>query len=153
MLFVLACSISKAQYRVYPYYNPESEEILQMNNIRFNSKEISDKPEVFNRYIQYLENEEYLENKRKLYEGVGCSGLVISIAGLVTMCCNTYDYKDPRSDRLDNISLGLTLGGLLVSSVGYVGWASYNIKMKDNKKEFVFYLKANNNGLGIITIF
>ena len=43
--------------------------------------------------------------------------------------------------------------GCLTSIIGYCGYTSQIGKIKINKKEFIYYLKASHNGLGIVTVF
>lgn len=131
----------------------ENEEIRQLNNIRFNVDAFQDHPDALIRYSQYANLDQEFAKKRKTFEYIAWSGLALEVAGFFTMLGNNYDYSDPRSDRMDNISMGLLIGGACVGLSGSFGWASYNTKIKENKKDLIFYLKANHGGLGIVTIF
>lgn len=149
--------ICKAQYN---YYNPyayaaiaaETDEIYRLNNIRFDEDAIRQNPKAWNAYLNYLNiNSEYVK-KSKTFSTVSWVGLGVMCTSLIPMCLD-YDYDDPRGDSALDWGLGLLCAGGVTSLVGLLGWAFQLDKIKANKKEFIYYLKTTNNGIGIVTIF
>lgn len=65
----------------------------------------------------------------------------------------SYDYDDPRSDTALGWSVGLFSVGSIAAIVGYYEMSLQLDRIKHNKKEFIYYLKTTNNGMGIVTIF
>lgn len=149
----------KAQYHnfnpyLYASVSAETYDTYRLNNIRFDERAIMQNPEAWSAYNNYLSlNAEYYK-KNKIYNALGWSGLGIACISLVPMFTSLrYDYDDPRGDRDLNIGLGLLSAGTIVSCVGLVGIAVQMDKIKINKKEFIYYLKTTNNGVGIVSIF
>lgn len=144
--------ISNAQYN--PYYNPylyasiaaETDETYRLNNIRFDENAIRQNPDAWNSYQNYLSiNADYLK-KYRTYSIVGWSGIGI-------MCVSLIPMLSSDSDSSLAWGLGLLGAGTIVSSVGLFGLAVQIDRIKINKKDFIYYLKTNNNGVGIVTIF
>lgn len=143
------CFISKAQYN--PYFNPylyasiaaETDETYRLNNIRFDENAIKQNPEVWKNYLNYLNINNDYSKKYRTYSIVGWTGVGMMLVSLIPLY-----YSD---------SLGWGVGllgvGTIVSSVGLIGLAVQINKMKINKKDFIYYLKTSNNGVGIVTIF
>lgn len=156
MLFALMalCFVGKAQYYHYdPDLAAENQEIRQLNNIRFNSDAFKNNPVVLNRYLEYLDAEMHYAKKRKVFDIIEYSGLGIMASALIPALCNNYGYYDSRCDKLDNLAIGLLIGGTCTLYAGVIGSLSMNNHLKNNKREMIYYLKVNNGGVGIVSIF
>lgn len=146
------CFISNAQYN--PYYNPylyaaiaaETEDTYRLNNIRFDENAIKQNPDAWNSYLNYQSINAIYLKKYRAYSIVGWSGVGIMCASLIPMLSSD-------SDSSLAWGLGLLGAGTIVSSVGLIGLAIQIDKIKINKKNFIYYLKTNNNGVGIVAIF
>lgn len=156
-LFIV--SFCRAQYN---YYDPlltaalvsENVEIQQLNNIRFDSKAIAENPTAFNEYKAFLERDEFFSKKRSNWDLVAGVSAGVALAGLIPFFKSSdYAYDDPKGEQLERTSMWMMGGGLLGMLIGYAGHASFNTMMVNNKKDFIFYLKTTNNGIGIVTIF
>ncbi len=156
--------ICKAQYNTY--YNPylsasiaagafaETNDSYQLDNIRFDENAICKNPSACASYKRYLEIENGILKKEKIYEGVIWGGVGVICSSLIPICmCLDYDYDDPRSDTAINWSIGLLSGGSVMTIIGAIGWSVQIGKYKTNKKDFIYYLKTTNNGIGVVTIF
>lgn len=160
VIFSLTLALTThAQYNTFTPYlyaavSAEADETIMLNNIRFDERAIKQNPEAWSAYNNYLSlNAEYYK-KNKIYNALGWSGLGIVCISLVPMFTSSrYDYDDPRGERDLYIGLGLLSAGAIVSCVGYIGIAIQMDKIKVNKKEFIYYLKTTNNGVGIVSIF
>lgn len=151
--------VVKAQYNnfnpyLYAAILAETDDTYRLNNIRFDENAIMRNPEAWSAYNKYLAlNKEYTK-KNKVYSIIGWSGIgIMGISVIPMLMPLTYDYDDPRGDRDLYIGLGLLSAGTIVSCVGLVGIAVQMDKIKINKKEFIYYLKTTNNGVGIVSIF
>lgn len=162
IIFMLLMGLTaKAQY-ANPYLyaaiaaeaNAEANDTHMLNNIRFDERALMQNPEAWTAYNKYQSlNAEYYR-KNKIYSALGWSGLGIATVSLIPMCTSLkYDYDDPRGDRDLYIGLGLLSAGTIVSCVGLLGAAVQMDKIKINKKDFIYYLKTTNNGVGIVSIF
>lgn len=101
-------------------------------------------------YIEIL----ITQKKYRTYSAIGWSGVGIGCLSLIPIFIEAgYDYDDPRSDRTFAIGIGGLSVGLITACVGYVGMAFQMDKIKTNKKEFIYYLRTTNNGIGIVSIF
>ncbi len=156
-LFIV--SICRAQYS---YYDPlltaalvnENAEIQKLNNIRFDSKAIAENPAAFNEYMAFLDRDEIYSKKRRNWDIVGGVSAGVALAGLIPLFKSSdYGFDDPKREQLEKTSMYMMGGGLLGMLIGYAGRSSFNKKMVINKKDFIFYLKTTNNGIGIVTIF
>lgn len=158
-LLSLTGLVAKAQYNnfnpyLYAAISAETDDTYRLNNIRFDESAIRQNPEAWRTYNNYLSlNAEYLK-KNKIYTAIGWSGLGIMCLSLIPMLMpSSYDYDDPRSDALLYTGLGILSAGAIVSSIGLCGIAIQMDRIKINKKEFIYYLKTTNNGIGIVSIF
>ena len=162
ILVIFSLTLALTTHAQYNTYNPylyaavsaEADETFKLNNIRFDERAIKQNPEAWSAYNNYLSlNAEYYK-KNKIYNALGWSGLGIVCISLVPMFTSSrYDYDDPRGERDLYIGLGLLSAGAIVSCVGRIGIAIQMDKIKVNKKEFIYYLKTTNNGVGIVSIF
>lgn len=156
-LFIV--SFCRAQYNNYdPLLTAalvsENAEIQKLNNIRFDSKAIADNPAAFNEYMAFLDRDEIYSKKRRNWDIVGGVSAGVALAGLIPLFKSSdYDYDDPQRDKLEKTTMYMMGGGLLGMLIGYAGRSRFNTKMVINKKDFIFYLKTTNNGIGIVTIF
>lgn len=151
--------VAKAQYNnfnpyLYAAISAETDDTYRLNNIRFDENAIRENPDAWRAYNNYLSlNAEYLK-KNKIYSAIGWSGLGIMCLSVIPMLMpSSYDYDDPRSDNLLYTGLGMLCVGTVVSSIGLCGIAVQIDKIKINKKEFIYYLKTTNNGIGVVSIF
>ena len=158
-LLLLIGVVAKAQYNnfnpyLYAAISAEADDTYRLNNIRFDENAIRQNPEAWHTYNNYLSlNAEYLK-KNKIYNALGWSGLGIMCLSCIPLLMPlSYDYNDPRSDTLLYTGLGLLSAGTIVSTIGLCGIAIQMDKIKINKKEFIYYLKTTNNGVGIVSIF
>lgn len=162
-LFICA-SFTYAQYN--PYYNPysvaeytankisENEYIRELNNLRFDENAISENPEVYSNYLNYIQTQKDLNKKIKIYDVVGYSGLGLTVIGLIPLFKGlNCDYNDPNEETYYVTSSCLIGCGLIMTTICYIGELSINSKIIRNKEDFVFYLRTYNNGIGIITLF
>lgn len=156
--------ICKAQYNTYynPYYDPytyaavaaETDETYRLNNIRFDENAIRQNPKAWDAYLNYLETNTKYVKKNKTYSTIAWTGLGVSCASLIPVCLYAgYDYDDPRSDVALGCGIGLLCAGGIATIVGAIGSLVQIDMIKANKKEFIYYLKTTNNGIGIVTIF
>lgn len=163
-LILLTSGICKAQYRsdnnsyaqaaYWAAAVAESNETRMLNNIRFDYNAIKQNPAALSYYQDYLNlNSEYLK-KYKAYSTavwIGLGGMFLSYIPLLNGL--SYDDDDPRSDTSLAWGLGLMGASTIPMLVGACGALSYAEKMKISKKELIFYLKANHNGLGVVALF
>ena len=153
-------------YGQYVYYNPYSvaqysaeefvrkQHIQELNNIRFDEKEILKNEQAYTNYLTYCQAQNDLSKKSKTYDIIGYSGLGVGIVALYPLYKGlTCDYDDPNEDKYYITSLSLLGIGTLLCTVCYIGELSINSKMVENKENFIFYLKTYNNGIGIVTLF
>lgn len=159
IFLILIGTIAKAQYYNYnPYLYAaaaaETNETYQLNNIRFDEKAIIKNPKAWNAYNNYLSlNAEYAK-KYRVYSAIGWSGIGVACVSLIPLCIEAgYDYDDPRSDTTFAIGMSILSVGTIAGCVGLLGMAVQTNKIKINKKEFIYYLKTTNNGIGIVSIF
>lgn len=162
MLAVLltAYLICNAQYN--NYFNPYlyaaittgTDEVYRLNNIRFDENAIKQNPKAWDSYLKYMDINKNLSKKSNTYGIISCVGLsVICSSFIPTLLSLRYDYDDPRSDAALNWGLGLLCVGSATSLIGGICWAVQLDRIKANKKDFIYYLKTTNNGIGIVTIF
>lgn len=157
-LLLLGCTCCMAQYN--DYYNPydyavaaaETNEIYRLNNIRFDENALSRNPEAWAAYQDYLEINEYYANKSKTYNTVAWIGAGVACLSLIPLLVSG-DSAGPGSDAALGWSAGLLSAGGIAAVVGYTGVAVQLREMRNNKKQFIYYLKTTNNGIGIVTIF
>lgn len=144
--------ICNAQYN--PYYNPylyaaiaaETDDTYRLNNIGFDENAIKQNPEAWDNYLNYLSINANYSKTYRTYSIVGWSGVGIMLASLIPLLSSD-------SDSSLAWGCGLLGAGTIVSSVGLIGIAVQIDKIKTNKKDFIYYLKTSNNGVGIVTIF
>lgn len=131
-----------------------TDEVYKLNNIRFDENALSQNPEAWNEYQKYLRIDSYYAKKSKTYNTIGWIGVGVTCTSLIPLIqyCN-YDYDDPRQDAALGWSVGLLCAGGITTLVGYIGAIVQLDKLKINKKDFIYYLKTTNNGVGIVTIF
>ncbi len=162
LLLLLPNVAVKAQYTNNSYAQAaywanamaESNETRMLNNIRFNYNEIKQNPDALSRYNEYNAlNSKYLK-KFNTYATIGLMGLGVFGVSLIPMVASlSYEYDDPRSDTSMEWGIGLMLASSIPMLVGCAGMLIYEDEIKINKKELIYYLKANHNGLGIVALF
>lgn len=156
-VFSICC---KAQYNSnytpfdYAIAAAMTDEIYKLNNIRFDENALSRNPEAWAAYQKYLGINSYYAKKSKTYNTIGWIGVGVTCSSLIPLLlyCD-YDYDDPRGDSALGWSVGLLSVGGIAALVGYIGAFVQLDKLKANKKDFIYYLKTTNNGVGIVTIF
>lgn len=153
------CFICKAQYN---YFNPylysaiaaetavETYDTYKLNSIRFDENLLRQNSEVWGTYKKYLQIDADYAKKSKVYSAISWVGLGVTCVSLIPMC---LDFDGPKGDAALDWGIGLLCVGGVTSIVGLLGWAVQLDKIKTNKKEFIYYLKTTNNGVGIVTIF
>lgn len=155
LLMLGASAICKAQfhygYEYTPYdyakANAKVMEEYQLSNIRFDEYALQQNPGVWENYLKYKDLQTNLYKKDNTYSIVAWSGFGALAAGaLFTSALGHTDvgtYAGPV----------LIIAGGIATLVGSAGMLIYDSKIKTNKKEFIYYLKAANNGIGIVTLF
>ncbi len=153
------CLISKAQYNysnlgLYAAIAAEIDDTYRLNNIRFDESAIVENPEAWRAYGNYLSLDVEYMKKSKMYSAIGWTGVGVACLSLIPICVsNAYDYNGSRSDAVFGVGIGLCCAGGIASCVGLIGMAFNMDKIKMNKKNFIYYLKTTNNGIGIVSIF
>ena len=66
---------------------------------------------------------------------------------------SSYAVGDPRSDTAFAWGIGLLSTGAVVGTIGCIGILVQSDKIRGKKKDFIYYLKTTNNGIGIVTLF
>lgn len=150
-LVAIICTVhfvSDAQY--IPYYNPytyaalaaNEYELQMLNNVRFDENALRQNPVVWENYMSYLRIEASLVRKNNVYRIVAWSGLAVTCISLIPILTDNYEW-----------GFGLLGVGGVAAIVGCIGSAVQVGKYKTNKKEFIYYLRTSNNGVGIIALF
>ena len=142
----------RAQYNYY--YSPhdyavaaaEANETYRLRNIRFDENALKKNPEAWQAYQNYLQANEYYADRRETYRTVTWIGVgVVCLAAI------------PVAVSHDPVAVGLSAclmsAGGVAALVGSSGMAIQLNAMKSSKKEFIYYLKTTNNGVGIVTLF
>lgn len=102
--------------------------------------------EAWTAYNKYLSINTQYKKKNKVFNIVGWSGVGVACASLVPLCIGGNDTNEI-------IGYSMICAGTLAACVGFVGVAIQTSRMKANKKDFIYYLKATHNGIGIVSIF
>ena len=136
------------------YYNPyntavaiaETNEIYQLNNIKFDVNAISKNPIALNEYNCYVERHNTYAKRAKNSLIWGCTGCGVALLGCIPMCwySNTIAFYS---------GCAITSIGAIIGTIGYCCYIGQISNIKYNKKNFIYYLKTTNNGIGIVTIF
>ena len=126
----------------------------QLNNIRFDENAIMQNPVAWEKYNEYLSlNADYAEKLRK-YNITTWSGVGAMCLSLIPTCVAfAYEPDDVRYDISMSVGMTLLSAGAITSCVGLIGSSVQTRKIKTNKREFIFYLKTSNNGVGVVTLF
>lgn len=157
---LLMPTLSKAQYN--NNYNPyltaaltaEAIDSKQLDNIRFDPKVLVQNPDAWEAYQTYLDQVEQLNKKNIIYTALAFSGLGIMAVSLIPMFMeSSYSIGDPRSDTAFAWGIGLLSTGAVVGTIGWIGALVQSDRIKGKKKDFIYYLKTSNNGIGIVTLF
>ena len=157
---LLIPAFGKAQYN--NNYNPyltaaltaEAIDNKQLGNIRFDPNVLKHNPEVWEAYQTYLGQIEQLNKKNKIYTTFAFSGLGIMAVSLIPLFMElSYAYDDPRSDIAYAWGIGLFSTGAVFGTIGCIGALVLSDKIRGKKKDFIYYLKTTNNGIGIVTLF
>lgn len=142
LLLTVAC-ICNAQFYYDYYYTPEqyakAMEDQALKSIRFDEYVLKEDPAVWENYEKYTELQKSFCKKKTAYAITGGVGLGVAAASLL--------IQD------DTIGPILCITGGIAAVIGCTGTVIYNHKLKNNKKEFVYYLRATNNGVGIVALF
>lgn len=152
----LSCFISKAQYNPYTYAvaAAEVDEEYKLSNIRFDVEALKANPKAWSAYQDYLSVNSNYQKKANVYGKVTLAGLGVTCASFIPMLlASGYDYDDSRGDVMMGCGLGLLCAGGITSLIGCYGWVIQADRMNSNKKDFIFYLKTTNNGVGIVSLF
>lgn len=146
--------MAKAQYH---HYNPylyaaiaaETDDTYRLNNIRFDEYAIMQNPTAWRAYKEYQSRDLEYFKKRRAYNAVAWTGLGVMGASLIPLAVAAGSEND------NAMIAGVTMCGVgtITACIGYLGAASMNGKIKGNKKDFIYYLKTTNNGIGIVSIF
>lgn len=160
VLVLLLCGLAlKAQYS--PYYNPymaaeiagesiaKNEQIRQLNNVRFDEKALKENPVAWGEYCNYLNRNKEYDQKSDVWSFTLYMGLGLSAISLIPILSANHS----NSDSLTNLGIGLCAGGCTLMLIGEVGIAVLKDRQRENKENFIFYLKTTNNGVGIVTLF
>lgn len=145
------CS-AQYNYNYHPDDYASAFEARKLNNVRFNPEAFADNPAICNRYTEYLNYNAECSKKRESWANVEVVGGVIACIGLVPMF-ESLNKEGDTGSALTAIGAGISFTGLITVLVGWAGYSEANNKMKNNKKEMIYYLKTNNNGVGIVTLF
>ena len=157
---LLIPTLGRAQFN--DNYNPylaatltaEAIDSKQLENIRFDPKVLMQNPEAWEAYQTYLGKVEQLNKKNKIYTTLAFSGLGIMAVSLIPMFMeSSYSIGDPRSDTAFAWGIGLCSTGAVVGTIGWIGSLVQSDRIKGKKKDFIYYLKTSNNGIGIVTLF
>ena len=161
-LFILLWipTLGKAQY--INTYNPyltaaltaEAIDNKKLDNIRFDPEAINQNLAAWETYQTYLDQVQKLNKKNKIYTALAYSGLGIMTVSLIPIFMeSSYAIGDPRSDTAFAWGIGLLSTGAVVGTIGCIGILVQSDKIRGKKKDFIYYLKTTNNGIGIVTLF
>ena len=161
-LFILLWipTLGKAQY--INTYNPyltaaltaEAIDNKKLDNIRFDPEVIKQNLAAWETYQTYLDQVQKLNKKNKIYTALAYSGLGIMTVSLIPIFMeSSYAIGDPRSDTAFAWGIGLLSTGAVVGTIGCIGILVQSDKIRGKKKDFIYYLKTTNNGIGIVTLF
>ena len=159
MLFALIC---RAQYYTVQHYIDyeaiasaieDKEETRMLNNISFDANAFRDNEAVYNRYLDFCKNDELYSKRRDTWDTISGGGALVALSGLIPMGMALFPKYETNFDKLMGWGLGILSVGAVVCSFGISCSKCENENMKQNKKDMIHYLKVNNNGVGIITIF
>lgn len=159
MSFALIC---RAQYYTsQPYIDyvaiasdiRDDEETRMLNNIRFDANAFRDNEVVYNRYLDFCKNEELYSKRRDTWDTISGGGVLVALSGLIPMGMALSPKYEANFDKLMGWGLGILSVGAVVCSFGKFSSKCEDDNMKQNKKDMIYYLKVNNNGIGIITTF
>lgn len=161
-LFILLWipTLGKAQY--INTYNPyltaaltaEAIDNKKLDNIRFDPEAINQNLAAWETYQTYLDQVQKLNKKNKIYTALAYSGLGIMTVSLIPIFMeSSYAVGDPRSDAAFAWGIGLLSTGAVVGTIGCIGILVQSDKIRGKKKDFIYYLKTTNNGIGIVTLF
>lgn len=117
-----------------------------LSTILFDESKLQENPEVWARYQNYLAANETARLKSKPYVTTSWVGLGCMAASMIPLCV-------AESDAAFVLGTGLLTVGSVVAMVGCVGYSLQISKMKYNKREFIYYLRTTNNGVGIVSLF
>lgn len=159
MSFALIC---RAQYYTVQHYIDyeaiasaigDKEETRMLNNIRFDTNAFRDNEVVYNRYLDFCKNDELYSKRRDTWDTISGGGALVALSGLIPMGMALSPKYEANFDKLMGWGLGILSVGAVVCYIGKIGSDCENDNIKQNKKDMIYYLKVNNNGVGIITTF
>ena len=159
MSFALIC---RAQYYTsQPYIDyvaiasaiGDNKETRMLNNIRFDVNTFCDNEVVYNRYLDFCKNDELHSKRRDTWDTISGGGALVALSGLIPMGMALSPKYAANFDKLMGWGLGILSVGAVVCSFGKIGSKCEDDNMQQNKKDMIYYLKVNNNGIGIITTF
>ena len=159
MPFALIC---RAQYYTsQPYIDyvaiasaiGDNEETRMLNNISFDANAFRDNEVVYNRYLDFCKNDELYSKRRDTWDIIAGGGALVALSGLIPMGMALSPKYEANFDKLMGWGLGILSVGAVVCSFGKFSSKCEDDNMKQNKKDMIYYLKVNNNGIGIITTF
>lgn len=147
VFLTVTCKAQYIPYNTYQYAQATVDAIdtYRLNNIRFDENALRENPDVWNRYMNYVRTNNYYVKRATTYGIIGLTGIgvvCISLIPLYTQCNNWEAW-----------TIGLMSAGGIAGIVGSIGLSVQLNKVKINKKEFIYYLKTANNGIGIVTMF
>lgn len=132
-----------------PYEIAMAQENHMLSNIRFDEDKLQENPEAWAKYQSYLAANEAASLKMKPYVASCWVGLGFMAASAIPL--NSYSGRGSESSLM--IGQGLLAVGTVAAIVGCVGYSFQLSTMKYNKKEFIYYLRTTNNGVGIVSLF
>ena len=142
----------RAQYNYY--YSPrdyavaaaEVNETYRLRNIQFDENALRKNPEAWQAYQNYLQVNEYYAEKRDTYS-------TVTWIGVGAVCLAAIPVAVSHEPIAAGLSVSLMSAGAITALVGSSGMAVQLNAMKSSKKEFIYYLKTTNNGVGIVSLF
>lgn len=154
LIFIIFSISVFAQYNNYHYYTYGYDEVQELNNITFNTNMFKHDPKIYNEYLDYCYYKNLYFKKQHKYEIVGYVGLGTTLISLIPMCIglgmNSNNPNELIMSTIGYTGLGISCIELIVA---YCGIWSCQDNIKQNKKNFINYLRIYNNGLGIVKTF
>lgn len=123
----------------------DEQENRMLNNTRFDERALQLNPAAWEEYQKYTQLADEYKSKAQTWGIVALGGIGVSCLALIPISSFSFDDFAWRSGVL-------TVGGI-TTLVGLVGATIQFNRIRENKREFIYYLKASNNGIGIVTLF
>ena len=153
-VMLVTAFVAKAQF--HPYYSPyeyadatlRAIDDYKLGHIAFDEGAIKDNPDAWERYMNYLGVKSELSKRYRTYSTVCWTGVGIT-------CASMIPFMVAGGDRFEAFTVSEIIGGIggIAALVGALGMATQSNRIKFAKKEMIYYLRASNNGIGIVTLF